>query len=356
MIYDIVKPDEKVIVTSVDMWQLWEELRQGWLQLSYERSYSEATKLAYDQATRKWLDFLDRKQIAPWEVSTAQVREWQSQMRSMGLSGSTINLRLAACSSYYNFVINEVHLVDGVEYTAFMDASGKTRANPFRAGNLRKERVKKYGKAHPLPLNDVRKLFDYLESRKDTLLGSRNLALLTTYFLTAARNSEILRIKWGDIRPSRSEEGTYVFAWRGKGNQQVDSILPLQAYESVKNHLQIAGRWEPKKTAYLWPPIVTHGNKNLMSDQKGPLNRGYISEKNAVRILHTALRKSGVEEWDKYRVHDLRHTFARMFSGNLEKLQEILHHKSLSTTMIYRFILDDPIDNYSTSIWQRIRN
>lgn len=354
MSYEVLKNDENVILSSVDMWNLWEELRQIWLQMSYERSFSEATKLAYNKSSNLWLEFLDKKQVPPWEVSTVHVREWQNQMRMAGLSGATINLRLAACSGYYGFIINEIHLVNGIEYTAFMDAAGRTRANPFRAGNLRKERVQKYGKAHPLSLDDIRKLFDYLESRKNTLLGSRNLALIMTYFLTAARNSEITRIRWGDIRPSRSQLGSYIFAWRGKGNQQVDSVFPIKAYEAIREHLEIADRWEPEKEEYIWIPIVTHGSKNLTSS-KSPLNRGYISEKNSIRILHTSLIKAGVKEPEKYRIHDLRHTFAHLFEGDIERLREILHHKNLATTMIYRFALEDPRDNYSNDMWKNIR-
>lgn len=355
MIYDVVTTEEKIILSSVDMRSLWEELRQAWLQMCYERSNSDATRISYKKSSNLWLEFLERKQTHPWEVSTSHVREWQGQLKKSGLSGGTINLRLAACSSYYKFVINEIHLVDGIEYTAFMDSAGKTRANPFTAGNLRKEKIQKYGKAHPLPLDDVSKLFDYLEENKNTLLGSRNLALLTTYFLTAARNSEVVRIRWGDIRQNRSEPGTYIFAWKGKGNQQIDSVFPVKAYQNVQAHLEIADRWEPNKEEYIWIPITTHGLKNLLSGTREIVNRGYISEKNVVRILHTALRKAGVENYQQYRVHDLRHTFAHMFEGDIEKLQEILHHKNLTTTMIYRYALDDPKDTYSDSIWQKAR-
>lgn len=333
---------------------LWHALREAWLQMSYERSQSEHTLVSYQTGSRQWLEFLQTIGLKPWEVSTMHVRMWQTQLKDKGLNPATVNQRLAAVSSWYTFVINEVHLVDGVERCAFADATGHARSNPFKVGNLRRGKVSQYGKAHPLSPTDMARLFEHLEHRKHTLLGSRNLALITTYFLTASRNSEVVRMRWGDIRPSRSQPGSFVWAWRGKGGKSADSALPARAYEAIKAHLEIAGRWEPKPQDYIWQPIVTHGSKNLSSARHGTEHRGFIGEKNAVRILQTALRLAGVEKSEQYRVHDLRHTFAHLFQGDLETLRQILHHENLNTTGIYVRSLHDPVDTYSESIWKSI--
>lgn len=345
---------EQTAVSPVSMRRLWEELREAWLIHSFERSQSEHTRMAYSSASKSWLDYLDSRGTQPWQVSTAHVRDWQTKLKTQGNSHATVNHRLASVSSFYRFVINEVHMVDGIEVCAFSDATGHARSNPFKVGNLRRGKVNQYGKAHPLSPNDMARLFDYLETRKHTLLGSRNLALLTTYFLTASRNSEVLRMRWGDIRPSRSQPDAYVWAWAGKGNKKADSVLPNRAYEAIKAHLEIAGRWEPQPHEYIWQPIVKHGCPNLSSAIHGTPHRGYIGEKNAVRILHTALRLAGVERAEQYRVHDIRHTFAHMFTGDLETLRRILHHENLNTTGIYVRSLHDPVDSYSEDIWRRV--
>lgn len=339
---------------STLMWSLWEQLRETWLQLSYERSYSNHTRLSYRKATDLWFSFLEERDIFPWQCSTAHVRAWQIALRESGLSANTINQRLACVSSYYDFVIKEIHLVNGIEYSAFMDASGKPRLNPFRVGNLRREKITLYGKANPLSVDDLQRLFVYLEDRSHTVTGSRNLALILTYFLTAARNSEIVRLRWGDIRPNRSQPGNYVYDWHGKGNQSKSSVFPNIAYSAIQEYLRKAGRWEPQRNDYIWTPIVIHGCKNLTSFNLATRNQQPISSKNCVRILHTALRKAGVADWKKYRVHDLRHTFSHLFDGDIQELQTILHHKNLATTMIYRFSLDDPKDTYSDGIWRKV--
>lgn len=351
MTYSIKTLDSLFIENNLD--KLWNLLRQEWLNTSLQISGSKHTYEAYETSSRLWLNFLKEINILPWEVTAYHVREWQRSLRLKGNSSATINQRLACVSSFYRFVIREVHLVNGIEYTAFVDASGKTRQNPFQVGNIKRDKIEKYGKANPLSLSDLHKLFSYLDSRKNTLTGSRNLALITTYFLTAARNSEILRLRWGDIRQNSSRTG-YVFSWRGKGNKTDISVLPKRAFDSIKNHLEIADRWEPNPNDYIWIPLVTHGKKNLSSFRDHREERKYISEKNSVRILHTSLRLSGVLNPEKYRIHDLRHAFARLYDGDIENLRKILHHESLNTTNIYLRSLEEPTDNYSEKIWNKL--
>jgi integrase len=335
---------------AVMMRRLWAELRAGWLALSFERSQSDHTRAAYEAASRLWLEYLASVGMEPWLCSSAHVRGWQARMKAQGNSPATINARMASVSSFYSFVIREVHLINGVEQCAFADATGHARANPFLVGNIRRERVERYGKAKPLAPVDLARLFEHLEQRKETLLGSRNFALVTTYLLTAARNSEIVRMRWGDIRPSRNQTGSYVYAWQGKGGKREDSPLPTRAYEAIKHYLEVAGRWEPEPSEYIWQPIVRHGIANLRHSSG---ERGYISQKNVVRILQTALRLAGVKDAQQYRVHDLRHTFAHLYNGDLETLRKILHHESLRTTGIYVHSLTDPVDNYSEDIWKQ---
>lgn len=351
---NLPKSQTDLTVAAETMHRLWHALRLAWLEMAYTRSGSEHTRAAYETSSRQWLAFLEEGGLAPWEVTTMHVRLWQSTMKTKGLSPATINQRLAAVSSWYTFVINEVHLIDGVERSAFADATGRARSNPFRVGNLRRDRVERYGKARPLHVDDVQRLFGFLDSRKETLLGSRNYALILTYFLTAARNAEVVKMRWGDIRPHRSQPGAYVWAWRGKGGKTADSVLPGRAYKAIKRHLEIAGRWEPEPNEYIWQPIVTHGAGNLMSARHGKPSRGHISQKSAVRILHTALRLAGVRDAEQYRVHDLRHTLAHLYQGDLESLRRILHHENLNTTGIYVRSLHDPVDRHSEQIWQSV--
>jgi len=75
------------------------------------------------------------------------------------------------------------------------------------------------------------------------------------------------------------------------------------------------------------------------------------------RILQSSLRAAGVDEWQSYRVHDLRHTFAHAHHSafkDLESLRRLLHHESIATTGIYIRNMDDPVDKHSQTILSQL--
>ena len=342
------------------MLQLWYRLRDQWL----NHQDSDATRRSYQTATLQWLEWLADRNTRPWQVTSEHVRAWQAWMLDAGSSNATVNQRLSAVSSWYQFIINEVHMVDGIERSAFFDAAGNTRANPFKIGNLKRPKVVQYNKANPMHPATVRKLFDYLRSKADTLTGSRNYALIYTHLLTASRGSEIVRLQWKDIRPNRNQPGSFVFAWEGKGNKQETTPLPAEAYHAIVAHLKIAGRWIPghpdhiQDDDFIFVPLVSHGLKNLRNVDAGEsAEEGHLSPKSVQRILQTSLRRAGIEDWAEYRVHDLRHTFAHAHHSafkDLEGLRKLLHHESISTTGIYIRNMDDPVDSHSQAVMAQL--
>lgn len=341
------------VFTIVDLNYLWSALREDWLQSSLSISGSQHTYRAYKKASELWINFIATRGVELWEVTTIDARSWQISMKNQGLRACTINLRMAALSSWYRFVINEVYMINGIERTAFFDANGNTRRNPFQVGNLRREKVNLYGKANPLSLDILSKLFKYLHTRKHTKTGSRNYALILAYFLTACRNHEILHIKWGDIRPSFDNPDSYVFRWRGKGGKTAVTPLPEKVYDAIVDYLKINQRWPIQQEEYVWIPIVTHGCKNLISHGK-PKSSPFLSTKNSVRILQTALKLSGIKDYDKYRIHDLRHSFAILYDGDIENLRKLMHHQNIATTGIYLRTLKDPVDNHSDKLFNKL--
>ncbi|MCO5245508.1 MAG: hypothetical protein M9927_17100 [Anaerolineae bacterium] len=61
-----------------------------------------------------------------------------------------------------------------------------------------------------LPPADLGKLFAYLQSRRHTLNGARNYALILAYSETGFRSAEVVRMQWKHIRPSRSQRGRMI--------------------------------------------------------------------------------------------------------------------------------------------------
>ena len=346
------------------MRRLWDRLRDAWLKTKLGKSGSAHTRRSYEYGSAEWLDYLamlrhgDGKPVKAWEATAEHVRMWQEHLTEQGLGPASVNQRLAACSSFYTFVIQERGLVDGVEVTAFMDRTGRTRANPFAGSNVQRARTKVYGHARVLTTAETNQLIGYLDERKFTMTGARNYALILTYLMTGYRNHEVVSMQWGNIRPNRNQPGAWVYEWTGKGNKQQSDPLPNRVYHALVHYLKTSGRHPDDlgPDEYIFIPLVTHGLKNLTNVNAAT---GHLSEKSVGRILGTVARLAGLERPNELRVHDLRHTFAHRYrKGNrdLEALRERLHHESLATTGIYvREVLDDPVDDYSESLYQNMR-
>lgn len=347
------------------MQRAWEKLRDAWLKAKFRKSESPETRRSYETATSQWLDYLttlrhnDGRPVHAWEVTTQHVALWQEDLEQSGLAPTSINQRLAACSSYYSFVMNEKALVNGVEVSAFMDATGKTRSNPFKGGNVQRAKVKPYGKARKLTTEETRTLFNYLESKKETITGARNYALLNMYLLTGYRNAEVVGRTWGDIEPNPSQPGSFIIKWKGKGGKTEREEFPARAYHAIVHYLKIVGRWPNiQPDEYIFTPLITHGEGNLRNQKPAgeKADNRPMSGKAALRTLRTVLKRAGIANPENIRVHDLRHTYAKMFlrtTKDLQKLRGRLHHSSLATTDIYtREVLTDPVDNWSESVYQ----
>lgn len=349
----------------------WEKLRDQWLRSKFRKSESEETKRAYATAINLWLDFLttirhpDGRPVHAWEVTGYHVEAWQSCLEIEGLAPTTINQRLAACSSFYSYVAAEKALVQGVEISAFMDATGKTRANPFKGNSVQRAKVKPYGKARPLSRAETAQLIEFLDAKKGTITGSRNHALITTYLMTGYRNREVVSMTWGDIKPNASQPGSYVINWRGKGGKQEREEFPARAYHAIVHMLKVTGRWDPgepghiEDSEYIFRPLITHGESNLRNQQpvgdEVTVNR-HMSSKSALNTLRTVLKRAGIKDPEGVRIHDLRHTYAKTFNAavkDIQKLRGRLHHSSLNTTDIYtREVLQDPVDDWSEAVYQ----
>jgi site-specific recombinase XerD len=335
--------------------------RDAWLRLKEGKSNSAHTRRSYERGSAEWIEFVttlrqaDGQPVRPWEATSEHVRLWQEQLAQRGLAPSTVNQRLAACSSWYSFMGRERVMVNGYEISPFMDRAGRFRSNPFAGANVQRLPVEPYGHARVLTGDETQRLITLLQERSHTLIGARNYALLLAYLLTGYRNMEVVGLKWGAIRPNRNQPGAWVVAWQGKGGKRQSDPLPVRVYYAIVHHLKLSGR-QPETLdpdEYIFTPVVTHGLRNLSN---APSAAGHLSTTQAERILHTALRRAGVERPDEVRIHDLRHTFAHQYrrrNKDLEGLRARLHHESLATTGIYvRDALDDPVDDYSEGIFQ----
>lgn len=369
----------------------WDKAEDAWLAVKGEKSGSADTARNYRRVLAAWKDWVALQRndegfpLRLWQVEARHVRAWQQWLREdgrqgatlrekygAGISETTINHHLACVSSFYSFVISEKVMVQGVEGCLFADATGATRANPFKHGNVQRAPSGDYERAQLLDFEDLGKLLRVLEEKQGTVAGARNYALVLTYLLTGYRNREVVRMQWKHIRPSRVQKDVVVYAWQGKGGKKAEEPIPEDAWYAIVHYLKLDGRWIPglepldqpiSPDDYIFRPVTVHTLQHLKNVrvEKRSANEP-LSEKSALRVLRTALKNAGVRQPEKYRVHDLRHTFAVMMledGASETELMLQLHHSSLSTTGRYASTMrqrkTDKVNVRSRRLFQQMR-
>ena len=158
-------------------------------------------------------------------------------------------------------------------------------------------------------------LLDLPNSEK--IWGLRDKAILELFYSSGLRLSELTNLKFSSV--NFAKETLKVL---GKGAKE--RIVPVgeKALEALKNYL----------SALREQKIDFEESVTLFFNQK----KGKLSARSISRIVKKYL--SFVSEGQKASPHTLRHTFAsHLLEGgaDLKAIQEMLGHKSLSTTQIY---------------------
>ncbi|MBW1892352.1 MAG: tyrosine recombinase XerC [Deltaproteobacteria bacterium] len=173
-----------------------------------------------------------------------------------------------------------------------------------------------------LTVDDIFRLLDSMAS--DSLLGMRNRAIFEMLYSTGIRVSELVGLNIPNIDFNQK-----IVRVLGKGNKE--RIVPMgsKAAEAVVGYRS--------KLAAV---------SNKMPDEEGPVflnkNRGRLSARSVRRILEKMIRECGLTT--PISPHGIRHTFATHMldaGADLREVQELLGHKSLSTTQRYTHVTID---------------
>ncbi len=168
-----------------------------------------------------------------------------------------------------------------------------------------------------------RQLFSACETK--TLTGLRDRAILEVLFSTGLRVSELVSLNCDQIN-FRTREFTVV----GKGRKSRLVFLDDDA-------AMVLSRYLKKRDDRLKPLFIRYkGPKpdDPTEDPEGESRR--LGVRSVQRLVEKYVKKSGISV--EATPHTLRHSFATdlMRSGaNIRSVQEMLGHKSISTTQIY---------------------
>jgi integrase/recombinase XerC len=272
--------------------------------LGLEKNASDKTVKSYREDLTQALAFarerLGKDHVEPRDWNTRLLRAFVAWLHEQGYAKTTIARRLAAVRSFGKFLCRE----------------GVLSANPATA--LRGPRPDKK-LPHFLTLADVQRL---LAAPPDTgWAGRRDRAILETLYSSGVRVSELVGL---DVADADLNDG--VITVRGKGKKERLALLGPEAVSAVS-------RWLRDRSALLAKCGRETGAVFL--NKSG----GRLSARSVGRMLELRLRQAGLDP--RTSPHTLRHSFATHMldaGADIRGVQELLGHKSLTTTQVYTHV------------------
>lgn len=261
------------------------------IHLQVERRMSVHTLDAYRRdlaGLRDWA--LTRSEDDPSTLRTEDIRAFIAAEHRRGLSPKSLQRRLSACRSYYQWLLKH----------------GRIVANP--AAGVRGPKAPR-----KLPqVLDVDEATQLVEVPTDVPLGLRDRALLELFYSSGLRLSELCALRWRDL----DLPGGLVIVL-GKGGKQ--RVVP------VGSHARTAlDAWRAETGAPHEAPVF-------------PGRGGAPITPRAVQLrIRLLAQKQGL--FKRVHPHLLRHSFASHVlesSGDLRGVQELLGHADIATTQIY---------------------
>ena len=272
-----------------------------WLKFADVKEKSIKT---YNQAVHRFFLFLKDNDI---KTPTADdVYNWRDKLKADGKSAATINLYLTATKLFFKFLNQR-----GIYNVDISHVKGCKINNDHKRDALTSQQ----GKA-------VMKIFD-----TSTLEGLRNKAMTALMMTCGLRTIEVSRANVGDIVNSFGRTALFV---QGKGRDQKAEcvMLPTKVELLINQYLLARG-----KTDSSAPLFASIGNRNI---------GGRLSTMSISRIVKNAFRSVGLDS-SRLTAHSLRHSAATamLLAGvDLVKVQQILRHKNVNTTLIYSHHLE----------------
>ena len=179
-----------------------------------------------------------------------------------------------------------------------------------------------------LSVDEMFRLLDSIQT--DTLLDLRNRAIFETLYTSGIRVSELTQMNLSDV-----DFEAAVIRVLGKGNQQRMVPVGQKALTAIKVYRRRLQKQIGLETATNGPLFLNRFNKRL-------------TPRSVARILKKLVAAVGL--LTPVSPHALRHTFAThmLDAGvDLRAVQELLGHKSLSTTQKYTHVsIDHLMETY----------
>lgn len=263
--------------------------------IKIERNLSEHTQRNYISDLGQFFEYIKDKSIV--DIGNIDIRGYLGHLHRIGLKKSSIARKLATIRTLFRFLNRE----------GYIDKNpAKIVATPKQEKFL----------PHFLSVDDAFRLVESANREETSSLRDR--AILELFYSSGIRVGELVSLDREDINLSDG-----LIKVKGKGRKERIVPIGLKAIEAMKRYIE----------------GTVHGSQFTAHDERFPLflNRSWkrITERSVRRIV----LKYGMESLKQtVKPHTLRHSFATHLldaGADLRAIQELLGHKSLSTTQKY---------------------
>jgi integrase/recombinase XerC len=283
---------------------MYEALAEFLHHLALEKNSSPLTVKSYREDLTQAVDFFRTKlgveSPRPGQLNTRLVRAYLAWLHEQGYAKSTVARRLAAVRSWCRFLCRQ----------------GVFKTSP--ADGLRGPRQDRK-LPHFVQRDDMTRLLEAPPAGEP--LGVRDRAILETLYSAGLRVSELTGLNVEDV----DLDGGCATV-RGKGRRERLALLGPQAVAALRLWLAqrsviAARRSRPQPALFL--------NRSATR----------LSSRSVGRMLEKYLALAGLDP--RTSPHTLRHSFATHLldaGADIRSVQELLGHRSLSTTQIYTHV------------------
>ncbi|MFC1858035.1 site-specific tyrosine recombinase/integron integrase [Thermodesulfobacteriota bacterium] len=278
-----------------------------------EKGYSEHTYRAYSRDLKEFISYITEnhfsgKKFSPDELDSLMIREYLGFLHRKNKK-TTIARKLSAIRSFFRYLVKHGVLLENPTDTILTPKQEK--------------KIPTY-----LAVDDMFRLLDSIKT--NTILGSRNRAIFETLYSTGIRVSELAGMNTLDVDYSNC-----LIRVLGKGNKERLVPIGQKALATIKTYREKL----KKKTG-----IGAGENSPLFLNK----NKGRLTPRSIARVLDKLITECSLLA--PISPHALRHTFATHMldaGADLRVVQELLGHKSLSTTQKYTHVsIDHLMETY----------
>jgi integrase/recombinase XerC len=281
--------------------------------MTSERRLSAHTDRSYARDLAALISYCDRSGVADWGgLDTQHVRLFAAHSHASGLSPRSIQRRLSAVRSFYEFLLREGR--NGAARSAGAASARRSPGARIRANPAHDVRAPKAARRLPQTL-DPDQMARLLEIPPGNVLTARDRAIMELLYSSGLRLSELVGL---DLASLDLKDRTVRLLGKGRKAR----IVPVGrvAARSLK-------AWLRERA-----DLARHGETALFVGRSGERLGARAVQ---ARIAHWARRQGlGMH----VHPHLFRHSFASHLlesSGELRGVQELLGHADISSTQIY---------------------